>query len=101
MERERNRRKGSNKDNRTVKPIDGLFSLDSTLLSSFPNGQAGIHGGMRGMRGVRNERCETHKVKREGGGKDRTEQKKKKEKGGPKRTTHHSRAARSTESSSA
>ena len=77
MERERNRRKGSNKDNRTVKPIDDLFSLDSTLLSSFPNGQAGIHGGMRGMRGVRNERCETHKVKREGGGKDRTEQKKK------------------------
>ena len=61
MERERNRRKGSNKDNRTVKPIDELFSLDSTLLSSFPNGQAGIHGGMRG---VRNGRCETHKVRR-------------------------------------
>ena len=101
MERERNRRKGSNKDNRTVKPIDESFSLDSTLLSSFPNGQAGIHGGMRGMRGARNERCETHKVKREGGGKDRTEQKKKKEKGGPKRTTHHSRAARNIGSSSA
>ena len=99
MERERNRRKGSNKDNRTVKPIDELFSLDSTLLSSFPNGQAGIHGGMRGMRGVRNERCETHKVRR--GRKNSRKGQKRKEKGGPKRTTHHSRAARNIGSSSA